>query len=381
MRLKPILAAGVLAGVGLLLAGYFLRTGAPNPVEQPFNQQAQSVLSGHTPLFFQAGTETWLQPIAVYANAAARAASAGPTAGRIASAIVGAIDISLVFMIAFMIAGTWWAAFGAAFVLLITPAHLAASTSATDAIFPALFVLLWLYGVLTFLTRDTAQALNGAAFALGLCVYSHPSGPLTALFLWMLTLAVVRRRNRVRLAVASAVFAAMWLPAIGWFYLHPDSYPDTFGRWFVLKAHLRNPVDGLRAFFNPGTLGQRASFFWGFWDPSWLFFFTGHGIMSPLPVIAAPFILIALLRGRHVSRASMTLVIGAALIAALPGATFGTSLYIFDAIAVFPMLVILAGLGVDQLVAVITRRKPPLDDEEPMAPVEGWNDDDALPET
>src|SRR5690349_17317353 len=154
MRLKPILAAGILAGVGLLLAGYFLGTGEPTAAELPFNRQAQSVRGGNTPLFFHAGGETWLQPIAVYANAAVRVA-AGPTSGRVASAIAGAVDIGLVFLIAHLIAGTAWAAFGASLVLMVTPAHLAAAISATDAVFPALFVLLWLYGVLNFLKRDT----------------------------------------------------------------------------------------------------------------------------------------------------------------------------------------------------------------------------------
>ena len=33
MRLKPIVAAGLLAGAGLLLSGYFIGTGEPTPAE------------------------------------------------------------------------------------------------------------------------------------------------------------------------------------------------------------------------------------------------------------------------------------------------------------------------------------------------------------
>src|SRR6187397_2039801 len=132
MRLKPIIAASVLALAGLLLAGYFMGTGEPTPQELLFNRQAQSALSGNTPRFFHAGGDTWLQPIAVYANAAVRAASAGTTAGRIVSAVVGAMDIALVFLIAQAIAGTAWAAFAAGLTLLFTPGHLAVSLSATD---------------------------------------------------------------------------------------------------------------------------------------------------------------------------------------------------------------------------------------------------------
>jgi hypothetical protein len=381
MRLKPNLAAWVMAGVGLLLAVYFLRTGEPTAQEIPFNAQAQSVLGGNTPLFFHAGGDTWLQPIAVYANAAFRAASAGATAGRIASAIAGSIDIALVFLVAYAIAGTAWAAFAAALVLLVTTGHTALSLTAIDAFFPAVFVLLWLYGVLGFLKRDSPRALLGAAAALGACVYSHPAGPLTAVFLWILTLAITCRRNRVRLFAATTVFFLMWAPAAAWFFLHPSTYPDTFGRWFVFAAHIRNPLDGLKAFFNPNTLGTRASNYWGFWDPSWLFF-SSQSIPAPLPLLSAPFILLAVLRLRHMPRDAMALLTGAALIAPLAGATFGGPHYIVDAAATLPLLAILAGLGVDQFVAVLTGRKPvAIEDDVPMTAVDGWHDDDALPRT
>ena len=380
MSLRPIVVASLIAFVGFALAGYSLGTGEPTPQEIPFNAQAQSVLRGNTPLFFHAGGETWLQPMAVYANAALRAISFGPTSGRMVSAILGAADLLLVFLIAHAIAGTGWASLTAGLVLLATPGHLAVSVDGTDAAFPATFVLLWLLGVLRFLRWDSQRALVGSAAALGCCVYSHPSGPLTALFLWMFTLAIAWRRNRVRLATASMVFIAMWSPAAAWFYLHPDSYPDTFGRWFALKAHLRNPLDGLRAFFNSNTLGQRASLYWGFWDPSWLFF-SGNGYLAPLSIVPAPFLLIALLRIRHIWRDAMRLLIGATLIVPLAGATFGVPRYILDATAVMPLLAILTGLGVDQLVAVATRRRKTLEDDEALSPVQGWHDDDALPET
>ena len=88
----------------------------------------------------------------------------------------------------------------------------------------------------------------------------------------MLTLVVARRRNRVRLFASTLVFGAAWLPAAWWFFRHPDTYADTFGRWFIFAAHVRDPIAGLQAQINSNTLGVRASLYWGFWDPSWLFF-------------------------------------------------------------------------------------------------------------
>ena len=76
----------------------------------------------------------------------------------------------------------------------------------------------------------------------------------------------------------------------------------------------------------------------------------------------------------------MTLLIGAALIVPLAGATFGAPHYILDASAVLPLLAILSGLGVDQLVTVLTRREP-LQDDVAVTAVDGWHDDDVSPRT
>ncbi len=207
--------------------------------------------------------------------------------------------------------------------------------------------------------------------------YSHPALPLTAALLWVLTLAVARHRNRLRLFVATAVFAAAWLPAGVWFLRHPDTYADTFGRWFVFAAHLRYPLDGLRAFMNPGTLGNRASLYWGFWDPSWLFFGTRDSA-APLLMIAAPLMVLGVLRcQRHLARDTAALVIGSALIAPLTGATFGVPHYLADAAVVMPLLALLAALGVEQLVRLRTRR--PLEDGVAVGTVDRWDDDGALP--
>ena len=378
MRLKPLVAASVLAGVYFAFT-VFVISGLPHDLvieaEAPFNAQAQSVWRANTPLFFHAGGETWLQPVAVYSNAALHAIA---SPGRVASAIVGAVDVALVFLIAHAIGGTGWAAFAAAITLVFTLGHLGLAMLATDAIFPAAFVLLWLHGVQRFLKWDSPRALYGAAAALGLCIYAHPAGPLTAVFLWMLTLAVAWRRNRIRLAAASLVFALMWTPAAAWFFLHPGTYPDTFGRWFIFAPHLRNPLDGIRAFFNANTLGTRASLYWGFWDPSWLFFSAGDS-RAPLLLLAAPFMLFAIVRARFISRDVMTVLIGAVVTVPLAGATFGAPHYMQQASPIMPLLAILSGLGADQLVAVITRRRQPLEDDVPVAGVEGWHDDDALP--
>ena len=379
MRLQPNVTACLLAGIALLLSAFHLSAVPLAAKESVFNDRAQSIRVGSTPLFFRSGAETFLQPIPVYANAAARAIGGDQISGRIASAIAGAVNVALVFMIAHVITGRAWVGVIAAAILMLSPAHWSIAQLGTDAIFPVPLVLAWLWSSLRFFKWDSRGALALAAVMLGLAAYSHPAGPLTAAFFWLLTLVVARRRNRARLLIATMIFGAMWLPAAAWFYLHPDTYADTFGRWFVFAAHLRSPIDGLRAFINPNTLGTRASSYWGFWDPSWLFFKT-RDAGAPLPIIAAPFILLGLYRcARLWSRPSAPLVIGALLIAPLAGASFGVPRYLADAASVLPLLALLAGLGVDAIVGLVAPSRGSLEDDEGAGPVDTWDGHDISP--
>ena len=297
-----------------------------------------------------------MQPAALYANAAIRAVGGDDVSGRLASAVAAAISVALLFLIAHEITGPWWANILASVTLMLTPAFWSFAQRGTDAIVPVPLLLLWLLNLLRFLKGDALRTLALSAAMLGISTYTHPAAPLTAVFLWVLTLVVARRRNPARLMAATAVFGAAWLPAAVWFLRHADTYPDTFGRWFVFAAHLRTPLDGLRAFFNPGTLGNRASTYWGFWDPAWLFISTPES-PAPLLLIAAPLIALGLLRGtRHIPRDAAILLMGTALLAPLAGATFGVPHYLRDATVVMPILALFAALGVRELVSLVTPR-------------------------
>jgi hypothetical protein len=370
-----MITACVLAGITLLLYAFHVSAVPLTTEESAFNNRAQSLRAGTPPLFFHLREEHWLQPIGVYANAAVRAIGGDDVSGRIASVVVGAINVALVFLIAHLLTGRGLVGIFVAAILMFTPAHWSIAQLGTDAIFPVPLVLLWLWGSLSFFKFD--RGLPVAAAVLGLSVYSHPSGPLTAVFLWMLTLIVARRRNPARLVVSTLTFGVAWLPAAAWFYRHPETYADTFGRWFVFAAHLRNPIDGLLAFFNLNTLGTRAALYWQFWDPSWLFFRAGDAA-APLLMIAAPFIGIGLYRSaRLVSRESGALVIGALAIVPLAGATLFVPHYMTEAASVLPILALVAGLGADQLIALVLRR--PLEDGVNVGSVEGWDSDQLMP--
>ena len=375
MRLRPIVIAGVLAGIALLIYAFHLNQAPLTPDEAAFNTHGQSIRAGWTPAYFRVRDDHWLQPAGVYANALMQRAGGGEVSGRFASAVLGAIGVGLVFLIANLMTGRWWIAAIGAVVLMLTPAHRSFAQLGTDAMLPAVLILLWLWNALRFFKFDSLRSLAAAAVCLGLAVYSHPAAPLTAVFLWILTLGAAWRRNRTRLAIATLVFIAAWLPAAFWFYRHPDTYADTFGRWVILAAHVRSPLDLVLAFLNPTTLGNRLSLYWGFWNPSWLFFSSP----APLLIVAAPLIAAGVYRAvRHVQREIPSLLIGAALIVPLAGASFGVPRYLASAVAVLPILALLSALGVEQLITLAVGRRP-LEDDEGAAPVEGWNPDDIAP--
>jgi hypothetical protein len=108
-----------------------------------------------------------------------------------------------------------------------------------------------------------------------------------------------------------------------WYLAHPDAYRDTMGRWAIHAAHIRFPLDGVRAQLNWNTVSNRSSLFWMTLDPS-LLFFADHSGRPPFLLISAflvPLGGLQLLRSNDVLR-PMTLLVGATL-ATLVSATFG----------------------------------------------------------
>jgi hypothetical protein len=70
---------------------------------------------------------------------------------------------------------------------------------------------------------------------------------------------------------AAATFAILLVPLLLWFARYPATYPDTFGRWVLHPAHLRNPIVWFQAVANWGTASTVAALFWNFFSPSHLF--------------------------------------------------------------------------------------------------------------
>lgn len=356
-RLRSIATAGLLAVLAFAL--YATGTGAPlSPAEHDVARQAGAVGSAPTgfPLFFHIENERWLPPVAVYATALANLVAAPEHAGRLAAAAIGGLNVGLIFLISRRLQPSTPVAVGTALLLLATPAHVVFARTAVDAIYPLPFALAWLLALVTYFDTGDRRYAAAGAFALGAGMYSHPSAPLTMGFLLLVTMAVMWMAGRcdaASLAVPAAAFAAPLALAMAWFAANPSAYPDTFGRWAIHPAHLRFPLDGLRAFVNWNTLGTRLSLYWGSFDPSWLFFANAATPASALRG-TAPFLLataVALAAGvSQRLRAGPTpvtlLLLAGVAVAPLAASTFGAPHAIADFLLMVPLVVLLTAGGV-----------------------------------
>lgn len=348
---RPILTACVLAALTVLAYSLNLRATALSAEERIFAEQARAPRTS-LDVFVHVADENWLQPAAVYAPVIVRRLGGGDYSGRMASIAIGALNVALVYGAVRLLAPEW-VAIASALLLLATPAHAWFARLGTDAIYPVPFVLVWMIAMLRFVQFDNPRALMAAAAALGVGIYTHPAAPLTMGWLWIATLIGLVAWRRVAIRNLAALVIGLLVPLIPaayWFARHPATYNDTFGRWAVFAAHMRFPLDGLRAQMNWNTVGNRASIFWGLIDPSFLLF-------APEGRTIAPFLLCsAVLGGLGLARLLTTaqsphrmLLLSALFIPLLIASTFGQPHALAMAATLSAAAALIAGVGVDSL--------------------------------
>jgi 4-amino-4-deoxy-L-arabinose transferase-like glycosyltransferase len=365
IHLRPIATAGLLALATFILYSVELRREPIGPEEARVLSAAQQTRDGLPPLLINTG-DRWLQPMGVYTTTISHAIAPGFFAGRWASIFVASLDVALVFLVAWRLFSRYLAALVAAILLMFTPAHYAFGRIGIDNIYVIPFILIWLYALLEFLDKDRPAAIALAALALGAGVYSTPSAPLTMVFLWltmMVALWVAGRRKLSTVAIAAGTFVAAFVPLVLWFYLHPQTYLETYGRWAILAAHLRNPLDGFLAFINRNTLGTRASAYWSLIDPSYLFFSSVRST-APLLLLSAPLMVAGIIRcARLAPNTAAVVVLAGLVVAPLAGSSFGETNYIALALGLLPFAALVAAYGVEQIRELIVGRPQPVPED------------------
>ena len=362
IHLRPIATACLLALATSILYSLELRREPIGPEEARLISAAQQTRAGVPPLLVNIGGDRWVQPIGLYATALSHAIAPGFFAGRHASILVASLNVALIFLVAWRLFSRYPPALVAAIILLFTPAHYAFGRLGIDVIYVIPFILIWLYALLAFLDNDRPASIALAAGALGAGVYSTPSAPLTMVFLWltmMVALWVSGRRKLSTLVTAAGTFVATLAPLAVWFYLHPQTYLETYGRWAIFAAHLRNPIDGLLAFFNRNTLGTRASAYWHLLDPSYLFFSSSRST-APLLMVSAPLIMAGIVRcARLAPNVAAVVILAGLVVAPLAGSSFGEQPYIALALGLLPFAALLAAYGIEEIRELIVGRPQP----------------------
>ncbi len=315
-------------------------------------------MSPSYPLFFRSDDGLWQQPIPIYLSA---------IFGALAPILVGAVDVVLIYVATSRLLKSRRMAVIAAAMLLLFPAHLIFSRQTVDAIYPLPFVIAWLIALLTFLDRPRPPQINTVKFhtwllvvgglCLGIGVYTQPSAPITmAAFLIVTfgTLLLEGHRQPAVFAATAAGFAVPLLLMAPWFAMHPETYQDTMGAWAIHKAHIRFPLDGVRAFLNWNTLGTRASLYWEVFNPSFLLFRDEGGTfsrMAPMLVAVAVLVPIGAKRLLTGNRAAVGFLLLAGLaVSPLAASTFGERHALHRALPMVVFLSLLATSGALQLI-------------------------------
>ena len=231
--------------------------------------------SGRTsPFLVHDEGERWYPPLAVYPAAwLIRAGVTTQAAARLPAAIAAALSVLLLADLAALMFRESRVAALSVGLLILTPAWLTAGRTAGGDLLMLPALLAWLAAVLRWCEDPRSSVLVAGGVALGLSAWTQPAGVLAVpVYFAVGGLAIWRRARDARAIGWAAVGVALPLSIYAvWFLQHPDSYIDTFGRWAIHPAHIRRPWDGMIAATKWDVLGRRASAYWEYLNPTFLF--------------------------------------------------------------------------------------------------------------
>jgi len=363
---------GLLAVFSFIVYGRGLATQPAAPTEADITTQAARLLEHgwhdaedrSWPVFVHVDAERWLAPVPVYASAAVMTLMPStPVPGRWMAVLFGVIDVLLLSVLVARVVPGWWTGFATALVLLATPSHLLFSrTAAPEGIWPLPFVLGWAVGLTALIERPSPRArwmLAAGAAALAASTYTQPSSALMMPMLFVVTAVMFLLAEEWGLRdgiAAAATFAILLVPLLLWFARYPATYPDTFGRWVLHPAHLRNPIVWFQAVANWGTASTVAALFWNFFSPSHLFLTPDApglcGLFLTPVVVPIAVGLYHAFQPSHVQQPATRIrsaIVAGCLIGPLAAAMFGHARSDDRALIIVPLGLVVALWGADRL--------------------------------
>jgi hypothetical protein len=281
---RDVVTAALLTTLGFALYSYGAAKPPSTASEQPL-RAAVDLLSAHRghddagrflPVFVRITPELWLPPVPVYTVWTIATIGRTDQPARLVAAVFGALGIGLTYVLALALFRQRALAVIAALLLLSNPAYLVAARSgAADGVWIIPPLALSLFAVARFAETGSRWSLTVGAAALATCAYFQPSGSLLAAISGAaiaigLGRARLLRARDIRLVIGAAAVVAV--PIALWFLLHPTSYMDTFGRWFLHQAYIRHPWSLVIRMMNWFSLADWASIYWNMLDPTHLLY-------------------------------------------------------------------------------------------------------------
>jgi 4-amino-4-deoxy-L-arabinose transferase-like glycosyltransferase len=192
---------------------------------------------------------------------------------RLPSAIAGALTIVLTAVLAMRVIPDPWVGAAAAVLLLAMPGFRLYSRALEGELIVVPLLLTWLLALLEYIKRPRWWLPIVGGTALGMCIYTQPSGVLAVPMFFGLGALALRGtpRGTAALASSAAAICVVLVPAAVWVVLHREAYQDTFGRWAIHGAHLGNPLEGLVAFSRWHVMARRVGEYWQYLNPTFLF--------------------------------------------------------------------------------------------------------------
>jgi hypothetical protein len=202
-------------------------------------------------------------------------------------------------------------------------------------------------------------ALAIGAIAAAALAYAQPSSALLVPLFATLSLVVLYKAGQWHwrdVRPACVVFVITLAPLALWFVLHQSAYPDTFGRWLVHLAHVRQPLAGLRAATSGLTVASVSATYWDYFSPAYLFMNGNAGGFAGVFLIPVAGLLIA--GGWTITRSGAKqwmgrpvdfLLLGGFLCAPLVAATFKEPRVTGRALVIVPFGVLLATRGLEMI--------------------------------
>ena len=256
-----------------------------------------------TPLLVHDAGERWFQPVAVYPAALLIRAGLPPRIAVRAPAIVAAaITAFLTYFLALRLLQSQRIGAFAVLFLVVSPAWASFGSAAGADFAMVAAVLGFLWAIAGWREQPSMKdaVLTGAM--LGISSWTQPAGVLAIPLFFGVGVALMTERQRsapVLAATAAGVAIPLLICGV-WLVRHPDAYPDTFGRWAIHAAHVRNPWDGLIAVTNWAVMARRAAEYWSYLNPTFLF--DGRSLFTiGLIAFVAPGLWAALAAGRRVA--------------------------------------------------------------------------------